>query len=484
MSLKSEPTLFEKSSPGRRGVVPPPAPVQGNWRDSLPESMRAESKPVLPELSELEVIRHFVRLSQLNYGIDTTMYPLGSCTMKYNPRINEVTSRLPGFARLHPMQPASASQGALRLMFELQNHLAEITGMDQITLQPAAGAQGELTALLMVAAYFRKRGEQQRKIVVVPDSSHGTNPASAALAGFEVVTVPSNERGDVNMEALRPHLNESLACLMLTNPSTLGLFEEQILEVAEGVHQAGGLLYYDGANMNALLGNARPGDMGFDLVHLNLHKTFSTPHGGGGPGAGPVGARGELVEFLPTPRVVKEESGYRFDHPAESIGRVRTFWGNFLVLVRAYTYIRYHGAEGLKQVGEGAVLAANYMRARLRETYPVAYDRTCMHEFVMTLKDMKKERGVKAMDVAKRLLDYGYYAPTVYFPLIVEEALMIEPTETESLETLDRFIDTLLKIAQEDAELVQSAPLTTPVSRLDEVRAARKPVLRWEAGLS
>jgi len=484
VSLKTEPTLFEKSSPGRRGVIPPPVSLKSDWRESLPESMRPQSKPTLPELSELEVVRHFVRLSQLNYGIDTTMYPLGSCTMKYNPRINEVTSRLPGFARLHPMLPASAAQGALQLMFELQNHLAEITGMDQITLQPAAGAQGELTALLMVAAYFRKRGESQRKIVVVPDSSHGTNPASAALAGFEVVTVPSNERGDVNLEALRPHLNERLACLMLTNPSTLGLFEEQILEVAEGVHEAGGLLYYDGANMNALLGNARPGDMGFDLVHLNLHKTFSTPHGGGGPGAGPVGARGELVQFLPTPRVLKGDQGYAFDHPPESIGRVRTFWGNFLVLVRAYTYIRYHGAEGLKQVGEGAVLAANYMRSRLRQAYPVAYDRTCMHEFVMTLKESKKERGVKAMDVAKRLLDYGYYAPTVYFPLIVEEALMIEPTETESLETLDRFIDTMLKIAQEDPELVQSAPHATPVGRLDEVRAARKPVLRWEEGLS
>ena len=484
MSLTCEPTLFEKSASGRRGVMPPPIEVGVNWRDSIPAERLAEGPPSLPELSELEVTRHFVRLSQLNYGIDTTMYPLGSCTMKYNPRINEVTARLPGFARLHPMQSESSAQGALELMYHLQNHLAEIIGMDAFTLQPAAGAQGELTALLMVAAYFQQRGETQRKIVVVPDSSHGTNPASAALAGFQVVTIPSNANGDVEITALQPHLNESLACLMLTNPSTLGLFENQIEAIADGVHRAGGLLYYDGANMNALLGNARPGDMGFDLVHLNLHKTFSTPHGGGGPGAGPVGARGELVKFLPSPLVQNQDGKYGFFRPEQSIGRVRTFWGNFLVLVRAYTYIRYHGATGLKQVGEGAVLSANYLLSRLKGVYEVAYDRTCMHEFVLTAKGMKKERNVKAMDIAKRLLDYGYYAPTVYFPLIVEEALMIEPTETESLETLDRFADTMLRIAQEDPELVRSAPHNTPVSRLDEVRAARKPVLRWEEGLS
>lgn len=484
MSLTAEPTLFEKTSPGRRGVIPPQVDTGGNWRDEISAELLSEKPPELPELSELEVTRHFVRLSQLNYGIDTTMYPLGSCTMKYNPRINEVTARLPGFARLHPMQSESSCQGALEMMYHLQNHLAEITGMDAITLQPAAGAQGELTALLMVAAYFKKRGENQRKIVVVPDSSHGTNPASAALAGFEVVTVPSNQNGDVDLEALKPHLNEQLACLMLTNPSTLGLFENGIETIAKGVHDAGGLLYYDGANMNALLGNARPGDMGFDLVHLNLHKTFSTPHGGGGPGAGPVGARGELVHYLPDPRVHHLNNRYCFFKPEQSVGRVRTFWGNFLVLVRAYTYIRYHGAAGLKEVGEGAVLSANYLLSRLRSHYEVAYDRTCMHEFVLTARGSKKEKNVKAMDIAKRLLDYGYYAPTVYFPLIVEEALMIEPTETESLETLNRFADTMLKIAEEDPDLVRSAPHTTPVSRLDEVRAARKPVLRWEEGLS
>lgn len=482
MSLTSEPTLFEKSSVGRRGARPPLVDTRPEQWD-IPADMLADAPPQLPELSELEVMRHFVRLSQLNYGIDTTMYPLGSCTMKYNPRINEVTARLAGFARLHPMQPESTAQGALELMFELQRLLSEITGMDEFTLQPAAGAQGELTALLMVAAYYKDRGDSERRVVVVPDSSHGTNPASAALAGFEVVTVPSNANGDVDLAALQPHLNERLACLMLTNPSTLGLFEVGIQEITRGVHQAGGMVYYDGANMNALLGNGRPGDMGFDLIHLNLHKTFSTPHGGGGPGAGPVGARGELVRYLPSPRVEKKEDGsFSFFRPANSIGRVRTFWGNFLVLVRAYTYIRYHGGEGLKEVGEGAVLAANYLLSRLRDKYQLAYDRTCMHEFVLTAKGMKKEKNVKAMDIAKRLLDYGYYAPTVYFPLIVEEALMLEPTETESLETLNRFADTMLRIADEDPEVVRSAPHTTPVGRLDEVRAARKPVLRWEEG--
>ena len=484
MSVKSEPTLFEKSSPGRRGPRPPQQDLPDiDISGLLPANMKAEATPSLPELSELEVMRHFIRLSQLNYGIDTTMYPLGSCTMKYNPRVNEVTARIPGFSRIHPMQSPETVPGALQLMHHLQDFLAEITGMDEITLQPAAGAQGEMTALLMVAKYFHEKGEDQRKVVVVPDSSHGTNPASAALAGFQVVTIPSNDRGDVNLDALKEHLNDKLACLMLTNPSTLGLFEEGIIEVSQGVHRAGGKVYYDGANMNALLGQARPGDMGFDLVHLNLHKTFSTPHGGGGPGAGPVGCRGDLVPYLPSPRVQLKEGVYSFFDPASSIGRVRTFWGNFLVLVRAYTYIRHHGAQGLKDVSEGAVLNANYLRNRLHGAFDVPYDRTCMHEFVMSARNLKKDRGVRAMDVAKRLLDYGYYAPTVYFPLIVEEALMIEPTETESLETMERFADTLLKIAAEDPELVKSAPHNTPVTRLDEVRAARKPVLRWEEGL-
>lgn len=480
----SEPTLFEKSSPGRRGCYPPQPEVPAvDLAQAVPAGMLAETAPPLPELGELQVQRHFVRLSHLNYSIDTCMYPLGSCTMKYNPRVNEVAARLPGFARAHPLQDESTVQGALELMHSLQNALAEITGMDAFTLQPAAGAQGELTALLMIAAYFRKRGEN-RKVVLVPDSSHGTNPASAALAGFEVRTIPSNAQGDVDLEELKRHLNGDLACLMLTNPSTLGLFEQQILEVADLVHGAGGLLYYDGANMNALLGHARPGDMGFDLVHLNLHKTFSTPHGGGGPGAGPVGARGELVHYLPSPRVTESEGVFSFVHPEHSIGRVRTFWGNFLVLVRAYAYIRHHGARGLKDVSEGAVLAANYLLSRVRQEYDVPYDRTCMHEFVLSARNLKKSTGVRAMDVAKRLLDFGFYAPTVYFPLIVEEALMIEPTETEALETLDQFAEALTRIAGEEPELVRSAPHNTPVSRLDETRAARKPVLRWEEGAS
>jgi glycine dehydrogenase subunit 2 len=490
-SLKTpEPTLFEKSSPGRRGVRPPVVEIKDlDLNDIIPSSMRPEKDISLPELSELEVLRHFVRLSQLNYGIDTTMYPLGSCTMKYNPRINEVTARLNGFAKLHPLQSQESCQGALELMYNLQNHLAEITGMDAMTLQPAAGAQGELTALLMVAKFFRDKG-QKRDIVIVPDSSHGTNPASAALAGFQVVTIPSKDNGDVDLSALKEHLNDRVACLMLTNPSTLGLFEEGILEITKAVHDAGGLVYYDGANMNALLGQARPGDMGFDLVHLNLHKTFSTPHGGGGPGAGPVGAKGELVHYLPNPRVAKDPKSakdktvYKFYQPDQSIGRVRTFWGNFLVLVRAYTYIRYHGAQGLKEVSEGAVLNANYLLNRLKGTFDLPKDRVCMHEFVLSARNLKKEKGVKAMDIAKRLLDFGYYAPTVYFPLIIEEALMIEPTETESLDTMDRFVDTLIKIAGESAEVLQGAPHHTTISRLDEVRAARKPILRWEDSLN
>ncbi|MCE7871602.1 glycine dehydrogenase subunit 2 [bacterium CPR1] len=475
-----EATLFEKSSPGRRGCHPPSGGVAlVDPVAVLGAELVRETPPALPELGELQVLRHFMRLSQLNFSIDTNFYPLGSCTMKYNPRVNEVTARMPGFARLHPMQPMEAAQGALELMHNLQNDLQEITGMDGFTLQPAAGAHGELTALFMAAAYFRDRGEKRTR-VVVPDSSHGTNPASAALAGFEVITIPTNAAGDVDLEQLKQHLNNEVACLMLTNPSTLGLFEQHIVEVARLVHEAGGLLYYDGANMNALLGVARPGDMGFDLVHLNLHKTMSTPHGGGGPGAGPVGARGALVDYLPGPRSARQGEGFTFETPSKSIGRVRMFWGNFLVLVRAYTYIRHHGPEGLREVAEGAVMAANYLRARVKDAFDMPYDRLCMHEFVLSARTMKEKKGVRAMDVAKRLLDYGFHAPTVYFPLCVEEALMIEPTETETLETLDSFAEALLKIAQEDVALVTTAPHTTPVGRADEARAARKPILRWE----
>ncbi len=477
--MAAEPTLFEKSRPGRRGTAPPASdcpPVDP--AQALPSGMLREIPPALPELSELDVMRHFMRLSQLNFSVDTNFYPLGSCTMKYNPRVNEKAASLPGFAGIHPLQPAETVQGALALMHSLQDCLAEITGMDAITLQPSAGAHGEITALFMISRYFQDKG-QKRTRVLVPDSSHGTNPASAALAGFEVVTIPSNAQGGVDVEALKAQLDDTVACLMLTNPSTLGLFETAIQEITRLVHEAGGLVYYDGANMNALMGLVRPGDMGFDLVHLNLHKTFSTPHGGGGPGSGPVGARGELVHYLPGPRVVREGEAFRMEQPSHSIGRVRTFWGNFLVLVRAYAYIRSCGGRGLREVSEAAVLAANYMRVRLRGRYDLPFDVPCMHEFVLSARNLKAEKGLRATDVAKRLLDFGYHAPTIYFPLIVEEALMIEPTETESLETMDAFIDTMLALAEEDPEILHEAPHTRPISRLDETQAARKPVLVW-----
>ncbi len=478
---QGEPSVFEKSKAGRRGVIPPRLgiPRYDESEEIGPELVRGEP-PALPELSELQVIRHFTRLAHLNYSIDSTMVPLGSCTMKYNPRINEVVASMPEFKDLHPMSELEYVQGALRVMYELQQYLQEITGMDEFSLQPAAGAHGELTALLMVSSYYRNKGEV-REVVLVPDSSHGTNPASASLAGFRVVTIPSNQEGDVDLVALREHLGENVACLMLTNPSTLGLFERNISEIADLVHKAGGMLYYDGANMNALLGKVRPGDMGFDLVHLNLHKTFSTPHGGGGPGAGPVGARGELVYYLPAPLIGKKGEKYVFRSPAASIGRMRMYWGNFLVLLRAFSYIRRLGASGLEKVAESAVTAANYLLARLKRYYDCPYPRRCMHEFVLSVKS-RKAQGVRAMDVAKRLLDYGFYAPTVYFPLIVDEALMIEPTETENKESLDQFAAALINIAQEDSQLLRGAPHRTPVNRLDEVRAARHPILRWEDG--
>ncbi len=474
-----EPTLFEKSRPGRQGTMPPETDCPAvQPEELLPAGMLRKAPPALPELSELDVLRHFTRLSQLNFSVDTHFYPLGSCTMKYNPRVNEKAATLPGFAAIHPLQPESTVQGALALMSSLQDCLAEITGMDAITLQPSAGAHGEITALFMISRYFRDKGEKRTR-VLVPDSSHGTNPASAALAGFEVVTIPSNAEGGVDLEALRANLDANVACLMLTNPSTLGLFETGIEEIASLVHEAGGLLYYDGANMNALMGLVRPGDMGFDLVHLNLHKTFSTPHGGGGPGSGPVGARGELVHYLPGPRVVQDGQTFRTEVPGHSIGRVRTFWGNFLVLVRAYAYIRTHGSQGLQDVSRAAVLAANYMRVRLQGHFDLPYQGTCMHEFVLSARNLKTARGVRATDVAKRLLDFGFHSPTIYFPLIVEEALMIEPTETESLETMDAFIEAMRTLAEEDPQTLHDAPQTRPVGRLDETQAARKPVLAW-----
>jgi glycine dehydrogenase subunit 2 len=404
--------------------------------------------------------------------------------MKYNPKVHEDVARFSGFARIHPYQPEETVQGALQLMYELQEYLAEITGMDAVTLQPAAGAQGEWTGLMMIRAYHESRGETKRDKVIVPDSAHGTNPASATVAGFKTITIPSNERGLVDVEELKKVLGDDTAALMLTNPNTLGLFEEEIKTIADLVHEAGGLLYYDGANANAILGIARPGDMGFDVVHLNLHKTFTTPHGGGGPGAGPVGVKKDLVAFLPTPHVAKDVEGKYFlnyDIP-NSIGRVKGFYGNFGILVRAYTYIRTMGPDGLRQVSENAVLNANYMMRRLEPYYELPYKQHCKHEFVLSGKRQKK-LGVRTLDIAKRLLDFGFHPPTIYFPLIVEECLMIEPTETESKETLDRFIDVMIQIAkeaEENPEIVQEAPHNTIIKRLDEVTAARKPILRWE----
>jgi glycine dehydrogenase subunit 2 len=476
-----QPLVFERSRPGRRAYTLPALDVpEAPLEDMAPYVRPSDVR--LPELSEVDVIRHYTALSTRNHGVDSGFYPLGSCTMKYNPKRNERAARLPGFANIHPLQPESTVQGALELMHTLQGFLAEITGMDAVSLQPAAGAQGEWTGLMMIAAYHRDRGERRDK-VIVPDSAHGTNPASVTMAGLKAVTIPSNPDGSVNLDALREAVGPDTAALMLTNPSTLGLFETQIEEIAQIVHAAGGLLYYDGANMNAILGYARPGDMGFDVVHLNLHKTFSTPHGGGGPGAGPVGVKAHLDPYLPKPTVERRHDGtYRlnWDRP-QSIGKVKGFYGNFGVLVRAYSYIRTLGPDGLKQVSEHAVLAANYLMRRLAEAYDVPFNRVCKHEFVLSGR-RQKQQGVRTLDIAKRLLDFGVHPPTIYFPLIVEECLMIEPTECESLETLDEFADIMLQIAkeaEENPEFVRAAPHRTVVGRLDEVTAARSPVLRY-----
>jgi len=442
----------------------------------------------MPELYEVDVVRHFTRLSQMNYGIDTGFYPLGSCTMKYNPKINEETARLPGFAYIHPLQPIETVQGCLALMYDLQEWLKEIGGFAGVTLQPAAGAQGELTGVLIIRAYHKWRGQTQRMKILIPDSAHGTNPATSAMSGMEVVEVKSDERGNVDLESLRAECDESLAGLMLTNPNTLGLFDENVKEVIRMVHEAGGLVYGDGANMNALLGVVRPGDLGFDLLHYNLHKTFSTPHGGGGPGSGPVGVAAHLVDFLPGPIVdIVEESNeaedlpplYGFTTPTKSIGRVRSFHGHFGMVVRAYTYMLMHGKEGIRQIADYAVLNANYLLARLRGIYEVPYDRVCMHEFVLEGR-WPDVPDIHALDIAKRLMDYRFHPPTNYFPLIVHEALMIEPTETESKQTLDAFADALIKIAEEahsDPDLLKTAPHITPTGRLDEVKAAKELVL-------
>jgi glycine dehydrogenase subunit 2 len=479
---KEKELIFEMGSSGRRGASLPACDVPARPLDGLlPDGMRRGLPLELPELSEGELIRHYTALSTRNHGVDSGFYPLGSCTMKYNPKVNEAAASLPGFAFLHPCQDESTLQGALELLYHTEAGLKEITGMDRITFQPVAGAHGELTGLMLILAYHRSRGENRCK-VLVPDSAHGTNPATAAMAGCSVVQIPSDQRGLVDLAALKKALDGETAALMLTNPNTLGLFEEDIDAIAAAVHEAGGLLYYDGANLNAIMGYARPGDMGFDVVHLNLHKTFSTPHGGGGPGSGPVGVKERLVPFLPLPLVEQGSTGYYLDYDRpQSIGKVHGFHGNFGVVVKAYTYMIMMGAAGLKQASADAVLNANYLMERLKKSYTLNHDRLCKHEFVLSAVRQKKN-GVSAADIAKALLDYGFHPPTVYFPLIVEEALMVEPTETESKETLDRFaaaMEEIARLAEEDPARVTGAPHTTPVGRLDDVRAARHPRVRW-----
>jgi glycine dehydrogenase subunit 2 len=477
----SEPLLCELSVPGRYAISFPEPDVP---KVELPALLRDDLP--LPELSEVDIVRHFTRLSKFNYCIDQGMYPLGSCTMKYNPKINEETARLPGFAATHPLQPIETVQGNLLLMYTLQEWLKEIGGFAGVTLQPAAGAQGELTGILIIRAYHRMRSDLRRQKILIPDSAHGTNPATSAMTGLEVIQLPSDARGNVDLAALRLQADDTLAGLMLTNPNTLGLFDENVLEVIRIVHAAGGLVYGDGANLNALLGIVRPGDLGIDIMHFNLHKTFSTPHGGGGPGSGPVGVAAHLVDYLPEPLVAIIEPGdddtpplYGYVTPKHSIGRVKSFQGQFGMLVRAYTYIRMHGPDGLRKISEYAVLNANYLMTLLRKSYHLPYDRVCMHEFV--LEGMWPDApDVHALDIAKRMMDYNLHPPTNYFPLIVHEALMIEPTETESKQTLDAFVEIMQQIAAEahtQPELLKTAPHITPVGRLDEVKAAKELVL-------
>lgn len=472
--------LFELSAPGRRGTTLPPSDVPYAPMDEiLPAAARAHARSELPEVAEPDVVRHFTCLSQLNMSVDTHFYPLGSCTMKYNPKRNERLASLPGLLDLHPYQSESSHQGMLQLLFELEQMLAEIAGLDAVSLQPAAGAHGEMTALMTAAAYFRDHGRKRRK-VLAPDSAHGTNPASAAVAGFDAVTVRSGPDGYVDLDDLRAKLDDQTAVFMITNPNTLGMFEKNIRQIADMVHGVGGLIYLDGANMNAILGIARPGDFGADMMHYNPHKTFSGPHGGGGPGAGPIAVRSMLAPYLPAPLVAFDGVRYRLDYDRpKSIGRVRSFFGNVGVLVRAYCYIRTYGAKGLREVSENAVLNANYLLSKLKHVFPVQQGDRCMHEFVATAAKIKAEKGVSAMDIAKRLLDYGFHAPTVYFPITVKESMMIEPTETESKETLDAFAEALIRITDEPAEILHSAPHTTAISRPDEVKAARQPRTSW-----
>lgn len=484
MTKENFPLIFERSKEGRKSYSLPELEFDSFdlEKDLSDEYVRKEA-PELPEVSELEIMRHYTGLSDRNYGLDTGFYPLGSCTMKYNPKINEDIARLDGFTNIHPYQDPKTVQGALEMMYDMQISLEEITGMHKFSLQPAAGAQGEWTALMMIRAFHEANGDYHRTKVIVPDSAHGTNPASVAVAGLEAVTVRSNEKGLVDIDHLKEVVGDDTAALMLTNPNTLGLFETEIEEMAKIIHDVGGRLYYDGANLNAIMGYTRPGDMGFDAIHLNLHKTFTGPHGGGGPGSGPIGVTEELAPFLPKPTVEKKGNEYIFDYNRpKSIGRVKPFYGNFSIYLRAYTYIRSMGPEGLKKVSEYAVLNANYVMRKLEKAYELPFTQHCKHEFVLSGKK-QRALGVRTLDVAKRLLDYGYHPPTIYFPLNVDEALMIEPPETETKETLDGFIGAMLSIAKEaekDPEIVQEAPHTTVVKRLDETRAARKPILKYE----
>ncbi len=475
--------IFELSKSGRIGYSFPKNPYAKKSLDTLlPKELLRSEEAALPEVSELDIVRHYTNVSQKNFGVETGFYPLGSCTMKYNPKINEEMAGLPGFTEIHPLQPLSTLQGVLRIYDETARMLSDISGLAEFTLNPFAGAHGELTGLMIMKAYHEKRNDLKRTKVIVPDSAHGTNPASATVAGFETIVIASTADGRVNLESLKAALSDEIAGIMLTNPNTLGLFERDIVEIARLVHQAGGLLYYDGANLNALLGQVRPGDMGFDIMHINLHKTFSTPHGGGGPGSGPVGVAKALVEFLPNPRIVKHSDYYTIEDSGKAIGQISHFYGNFLNVVRAYTYLLTLGKENLKSVGGLAVLNANYVKESLKDVYELPIGSFCMHEFVFNgLKN--KSTDVHTLDIAKRLLDYGVHAPTIYFPMLFEQSIMIEPTEVESKETLDHFIAMMRQVAQEaldNPEMVKTAPHTTPVRRLDEVTAARTPILTYK----
>lgn len=472
--------VFEKSRAGRGMSMLPACDVE----IKKPGEKDARQKELhLPQMSENDLSRHYTELAKKSHGVNDGFYPLGSCTMKYNPKINEDMAALPGFTQIHPLQPEHSVQGCLEVLKKSEEYLCEITGMDGMTFQPAAGAHGEFTGLMLIKAYHESRGDEKRTKIIVPDSAHGTNPASATMAGYKVVSIASAPDGGVDLEALKAACGEDTAGLMLTNPNTVGLFDKNILKITEIVHECGGLCYYDGANLNAVMGTVRPGDMGFDVIHLNLHKTFSTPHGGGGPGSGPVGCKSMLLQFLPSYRVVEKEEALAMEKAEHSIGEMKEFYGNFLVVVKALTYLMTLGKEGIPEASQNAVLNANYMMNKLKDLYTMAYDEVCMHEFVMSLEDLKKKAGVSAMDIAKGLLDNGIHPPTMYFPLIVHEALMVEPTETESKEVLDHAIEVFRKLyndALENPEILLQAPVTTPVTRMDEVEAARHPVLKYE----